>query len=408
MIFNLHFTKAKKIIFILFTVVLTSVFFAGPTVKADNPEDTKTKMEEKEQEKEEKKAELASAKTQLTNTQNSLKQLEYTKNTYEGKLNNLNGELQLVADNLAVIEAELELKQLELDETSRALEEAIIRCEDQYAAMKERIRFMYESGDTMYLELLFSAQTFGEMLNYADYVEALSAYDRMMLEEYVQTQQDVADAKVLREEELNAIEELKASAIEEQERVTELISETSNSLAATADSIEDMEDMEEAYKAECDRKAQEVAIAEAEYEAIKKQYEEEVRLSKLAKQSSWREISQVSFEEGDRYLLANLIYCEAGNQSYEGQVGVGAVVMNRVMSSRYPDTITGVIYQHKQFSPVNDGHLALALANNRATESCYAAADAAMSGTTTVGNCLYFRTPIEGLQGLQIGNHIFY
>ena len=89
-------------------------------------------------------------------------------------------------------------------------------------------------------------------------------------------------------------------------------------------------------------------------------------------------------------------------------MAVGAVVMNRVMSSVFPDTVVGVIYQHKQFSPVASGRLALALAENHATDACYRAADAAMAGQTTVGNCLFFRTPIEGLTGTQIAGHIFY
>ena len=131
-------------------------------------------------------------------------------------------------------------------------------------------------------------------------------------------------------------------------------------------------------------------------------------MSRLAAQSAWRDISEVTFAEGDRYLLANLIYCEAGNQPYEGQVAVGAVVMNRVMSSVFPDTVVGVIYQNKQFSPVASGRLALALSRDDATAACYQAADAAMSGQTTVGNCLFFRTPIDGLTGTQIGGHIFY
>ena len=83
-------------------------------------------------------------------------------------------------------------------------------------------------------------------------------------------------------------------------------------------------------------------------------------------------------------------------------------MINRVLSSRYPDTVTGVIYQRKQFSPVDNGRLANALAVNKATARCYQAADEAMAGHTNVGNCLYFRTPIPGLTGIQIGGHIFY
>ena len=147
---------------------------------------------------------------------------------------------------------------------------------------------------------------------------------------------------------------------------------------------------------------------EANIAALKKKLAEEIALSKLAAQSKWRDISEVEFAEDDRYLLANLIYCEAGGEPYAGQLAVGAVVINRVLSSVYPDTVVGVIYQNRQFAPVLDGHLALALAENRATAACYKAADEAMSGQTNVGNCVYFRTPIEGLSGISIGNHIFY
>lgn len=107
----------------------------------------------------------------------------------------------------------------------------------------------------------------------------------------------------------------------------------------------------------------------------------------------------MTFADGDRYLLANLIYCEAGNQPYEGQVAVGAVVINRVLSSVFPDTVVGVIYQNKQFSPVASGRLALALAEDHATAACYRAADEAMAGATTVGNCLFSERPLTVLPG---------
>lgn len=90
-------------------------------------------------------------------------------------------------------------------------------------------------------------------------------------------------------------------------------------------------------------------------------------------------------------------------------MAVGAVVINRMLSGVFPDTMVGVIYARRQFSPVASGRLALALANDRATESCYRAADEAMSGRTTVADCLFFRTPIDGITPrYRIGGHIFY
>ena len=82
--------------------------------------------------------------------------------------------------------------------------------------------------------------------------------------------------------------------------------------------------------------------------------------------------------------------------------------MNRVRSAKFPDTVVGVIYQKRQFSPVASGRLELALSINKATPSCYKAAQEAMSGITNVGDCLFFRTPIPGLTGINIGGHVFY
>ena len=179
------------------------------------------------------------------------------------------------------------------------------------------------------------------------------------------------------------------------------MSQTSGTIKQYANDISDAEAKAQALE-------DQIKAQEADIKALEAKLAEEIRLSKLASQSAWRDISEVSFAEGDRYLLANLIYCEAGGEPYEGKVAVGSVVINRVLSSVYPDTVVGVIYQKKQFSPVSSGRLALALAEGKATAACYQAADEAMSGYSNVGNCVYFRTPIPGLSGLNIGGHVFY
>lgn len=107
----------------------------------------------------------------------------------------------------------------------------------------------------------------------------------------------------------------------------------------------------------------------------------------------------------DVSLLAALIYCEAGNQSYEGMVAVGAVVMNRVNSPSFPNTISEVIYQSGQFTPASSGALASALASG-VPSACYEAASAAIAGENPVGGALYFNTGSG--QGMKIGDHQFY
>ena len=370
--------------------------------------DTEERLEEAERERDQKEAELEEAQARLQSTQNTLAGLQGERNTYQGQMEILNSELQMIADKLDVLERQMELKQMDIDQTTENLQAAIEVRENQYESMKRRIQFLYEKGTDGYLEIIMSAQTFGEFLNYAEYVTQMHLYDRQMLSEYVQLQEDIALEQENLQAQMEELEQLQADAIAEQERVNGLIQNTANSLAATLDSLNDAQAVADAYEEECDQRAAEAAAANAEYERIRAQYEEELRLSRLAAQSEWRDLSQISFEEGDRYLLANLIYCEAGAEPYEGKVAVGAVVMNRVKSTVFPNTITGVIYQNKQFSPVLDGHLALALAQDRATPECYQAADEAMAGLTNVGNCVFFRTPIEGLTGISIGGHIFY
>ena len=109
--------------------------------------------------------------------------------------------------------------------------------------------------------------------------------------------------------------------------------------------------------------------------------------------------------DSDLDLLASIIYCEAGGESYEGQVAVGAVVLNRMDSSLYPDDMTDVIYQSGQFTPAMTGWLDQ-VRESGVPDYCYDAAQAALNGENPVGDCLYFHA--GGGDGLTIGNQTFY
>lgn len=104
-------------------------------------------------------------------------------------------------------------------------------------------------------------------------------------------------------------------------------------------------------------------------------------------------------------LLASIIFCEAGNQPYEGQVAVGAVVMNRVRSAAFPDTVREVIYQKGQFTPAGTGWLDRVVASEGYTDSALQAAKDALAGQSPIGDCLYFD---QGSQGKRIGAHSFH
>lgn len=109
----------------------------------------------------------------------------------------------------------------------------------------------------------------------------------------------------------------------------------------------------------------------------------------------------------EQTLLAALIHTEAGNQSYDGKLAVGAVVLNRVKSPNYPNTISEVIYAPGQFGPASNGTLAAALQNGVDAE-CLQAAKEALEGATTVGDAKNFHRAGGGENGIVIGAHVFY
>lgn len=158
----------------------------------------------------------------------------------------------------------------------------------------------------------------------------------------------------------------------------------------------------EEYQAqiEAEKKAQEEAAA-AKAAAEAKKAEEN---NSNAKETSGSAVS-VKTGGGDLDLLAALIQCEAGGESRTGKVAVGAVVLNRVNSGAFPNSIRDVVYQGGQFSPVTNGSLSRALANG-ARSDCYEAAQAALNGENPVGGSLYFNSGSG--KGIQIGNQHFY
>ena len=121
--------------------------------------------------------------------------------------------------------------------------------------------------------------------------------------------------------------------------------------------------------------------------------------------STGSEETVTTADSSDLNLLAAIIYCEAGNQSREGKVAVGAVVLNRVASASFPNSSSEVVDQAGQFTPAYSGALASALASGVPSD-CVEAAQAALNGENPVGGALYFNTGSG--TGVKIGAHQFY
>lgn len=407
----------------VFVLFLSAALWGGGALPAMATSETQAALEAAQEA-------VSQTEEAIDANQDALDTLEETQSSLSDQLDTLSSELQTITSSLAALRAQIsdkedeiadkqtEIEEMEalLEETQAALKEAEEQQARQYAAMKKRIQFMYEKGNFYYIEILLSSQSFSDLLNYQAYIEALSQYDQEMLEEYTALAAEIAAAQEELEEQQAQLEEeealllaeeeelagLESSASAQADQVNTLVSQTAESLGVADAQISAAEEIAEILE-------EQLETQNAEVSALQAQLEEEQRLQALSDSSIWRDISQVTFSDGDRELLANLIYCEAGGESYEGQLAVGAVVMNRVLSGAFPDTISGVIYQDGQFEPVSTGRLALALANGYATDSCYQAADAAMAGQSNVSTCLFFRTPIDEVTPkYTIGGHIFY
>lgn len=335
-------------------------------------------------------------KDRLDSKNDHIDDLKDTEAGLQSDLKDLNTQMTAVSSKLEELEGQIADKEEAIRITGEEIEEAKKTEAWQYDCMVKRIQYMYESGETDYLELLFSAQNFSDFLNYSDYFSAIADYDENMMAEYEVTRQRIEEEEAKLLQEKADLDDLFLAAETEKNKVSSLISQTNSNIKKYGDKIATAEEEARAYEAELKKKEEDI-------ETLKKIIEKEKALSAAAAKATWRDISEVTFADGDKKLLANIIYCEAGAEPYAGKLAVGAVVINRVLSSKYPDTVVGVIYQKSQFSPVASGRYELALAVDKANADCYKAAEEAMSGVTNVGNCLYFRTPIDGLTGIAIG-----
>ncbi len=364
-----------------------------PSVTAFATSSTEEKLENAKKDMEE-------TEDQLDATHETIDQLKDSRHALETSLDNLNSELTDVSERLAQIEGRIHDKEAEIAATEDALAAATEEEAAQYEYLKTRLKVIYESGNENYIDLLFNSSSFAQFMNKAVYIEKMNEYDRQMLEKMKNLKEETNEKKQQLEQERQELESMRSEVEAEQSKVEELVENTSNSITSYAGAISEKEKEALAYEAR-------LIANQNTISALKEQLAKEEELARLSQSMAKRNLSDISFNGSDRDLLAAIIQCEAGGEPYAGKIAVGAVIMNRVCSGAFPDTIVGVVYQPGQFQPVASGRLAIRLAEG-ANEECYRAADEVMAGANNIGNCLFFRTIVPGIQGTIIGNHVFY
>lgn len=394
-----------------------------------------------EQQMEETSAAIEALRQKSQEAKKRLDEANEEKSALGEKLDDLNTNLEEVEQALSDIEARIKKKNAKIEATKQELASMEEKRQEQYESMKVRIRFMYEHSDSSMLESLLGASSMSDFLNRVEYFSQVVSYDREQLGVYQSLLTGLEEKKILYEEQKEELVALQQEQQEQFDKLSVLIAGTREDLkaagAAAADANDALEAVDEklqeqlAYEEALE--AQKAAEDQARMEEIRRQ-EEELKRKKeeeekrraeeeAKKQQEQQEKEQQEKEEDsgtgetpsdttqpataeDLELLAAIIQCEADGEPYEGKLAVGSVVMNRVASSSFPNTVMGVIYQPGQFSPVASGRFAARLAAG-SNSTCRQAAQEVLNGNITVPY-LYFCRDYGTIDGYVIGNHVFY
>ncbi|MCR5304751.1 MAG: cell wall hydrolase [Lachnospiraceae bacterium] len=334
------------------------------------------------------------------------KQSSSLKNTIEGyseKLDVLGEEIRDTEDAMSDVSSEIVKLNDELSEIRRERDE-------RYALLKKRVRSVYESGGGKgMMRLMLETGFFGDLMSRAEYFSAVVQYDQKVMAE-CQALEDQLNEKLSvvheKEEELDVYQESLDTKYDELEGLTDEVmgelASTNNSLSSEAKKIENYD--EQLATLDKTMKAIEAQTAAAQAELAKQV---------AARLALKREDTSGAYSASGTELewLAATIQAEADGESYTGKLAVGSVIMNRVKSSAFPNSIVGVITQNMQFASYRSGKVELIMAKGP-NSTCVKAAQEVLGGAR-VGDYLFFMTKYYAdyygiSEYTMIGNHAFF
>lgn len=343
--------------------------------------------------------------------------LEQQTNGLQNQLNTLNQDLTSLSSEITDLASKIEdtdasVQKAELDLAAAKLDEQL-----QYAAMKKRIKYMYESGNTTLLQILFSSESMGDFLNKAEFVKNITEYDRNMLNELQQVHDVVAQKDADLKKEQASLEEMKINLDQQEQALNDKIASTSSELQASSEALTKAKEAQAAAAAALKKKQEEEAAqAQQQQQAAASQTSSDT-VSNSSSSSAEENpnpggtitVPDTPAATNDLVLFAAILQCEAGGYNYDGILAVATVIMNRLESPLYPNTLSGVIYQSGQFAPTWDGSLSRVLQSGPVT-LCYQVAQSALGGSrlASVSNCYQFRSASTGVSGINVGGNVFF
>ena len=192
------------------------------------------------------------------------------------ELDQLSDRLVDILTSIDICQDEIAVKDKEIEQAKKDYEDARKKEEDQYASMKKRIQFMYEQGDSAYLQVLLESQNYADMVNKADYIESLYEYDKQLLAGYVESKNQVAELKGRLEDEEADLEASNYELQQEEAALQTLVDEQKKTVADFDAQLASAKKKAASYKQQLEDQTAQIKKLEEEA-AAKKKKEEEAR-----------------------------------------------------------------------------------------------------------------------------------
>ena len=190
------------------------------------------------------------------------------------ELDQLSDQLVDILTSIDICQDEIAVKEKEIEQAKKDYEDARKKEEDQYASMKKRIQFMYEQGDSAYLQVLLESQNYADMVNKADYIESLYEYDKQLLAGYVESKNQVAELKGRLEDEEADLEASNYELQQEEAALQTLVDEQKKTVADFDAQLASAKKKAASYKQQLEDQTAQIKKLEEEAAAKKKQEEE--------------------------------------------------------------------------------------------------------------------------------------
>ena len=241
---------------------------------------------------------ISGVKKEQQKTQNNLNSVNQQITAIQSNQAQAQEELDQLSDRLVdiltsidICQDEIAVKEKEIEQAKKDYEDARKKEEDQYASMKKRIQFMYEQGDSAYLQVLLESQNYADMVNKADYIESLYEYDKQLLVGYVESKNQVAELKGRLEDEEADLEASNYELQQEEAALQTLVDEQKKTVADFDAQLASAKKKAASYKQQLEDQTAQIKKLEEEA-AAKKKKEEEARKKQEQERKQQQQASQ--------------------------------------------------------------------------------------------------------------------